>query len=191
MRRLVLGPGFALGRGREGTPERLSEIGKDLGFTVDVCPPLEEDGGIVSSSAVRAALAAGDMERVAQLLGRPYALEGPVVAGARRGRLLGFPTANIAVGADRALPAFGVYATTAYPGGIRHPAATNIGIRPTFDNGAPSVEVYILDFDGDLYGQNLRIELVKRLRGEMRFGDIEALKAQMEKDIANARAVLA
>jgi riboflavin kinase/FMN adenylyltransferase len=190
MKRLFIGPGFALGRGREGTPEVLSRLGEKLGFFVDVCPPFQVEGEVISSSAVRGALAEGDMETVTRLLGRHYALRGPVVRGAERGRTIGFPTANVSVGADRALPPFGVYATWAYPGEAMRAAATNIGVRPTFDNGAPSVEVFILDFEGDLYGHILRIELVKRLRGEQRFGNVEELVKQMNKDVEDARAVL-
>lgn len=190
MQRLVIGPSFTLGRGREGTPEILQKLGEELGFAVDICPPLVENGRVVSASAVRAALAEGDMETVAHLLGRPYALYGPVVRGVERGRSLGFPTANIAVGADRALPPFGVYITKAYLGEKWYAAATNIGQRPTFDDGERTVEVHILDFDGDLYEQNLRIELLKRVRGEMRFPSVEALKKQIAQDIETVRTVL-
>ena len=118
------------------------------------------------------------METAARLLGRPFSLRGPVVHGAERGRTIGFPTANIAITPDRALPAFGVYVTRAHVGGKTYMGATNIGIKPTFDDERPSVETYILDFEGDLYGRELRIEMLHRLRGEQKFDGIDALVAR-------------
>jgi len=157
---------------------------------VEEIPLLAADAEKVGSSAVRLALARGDMETVASLLGRLFSLRGPVVRGAERGKSLGFPTANIAFGLDRALPAFGVYVTRAYLGEGTYPAVTNIGLRPTFGEDKPTVETYILDFEGELHGRELRIELLHRLRGEMRFPNVDALKEQIEKDIAVARAYL-
>ena len=145
----------------------------------------------ISSSDIRAGLAAGDIERVNDLLGRRFSLHGPVVRGRERGRTIGFPTANIAVGADRALPATGVYATLATIDGRVLPSATNIGVRPTFDDhDAISVECHILDYDADLYGRDLRIDLVTRLRGEIKFDGVEALRAQLARDCRDARAAL-
>jgi riboflavin kinase/FMN adenylyltransferase len=191
MKLLVVGSDFALGRGREGTTDVLAGIGGEMGFVVDVVPLLAASGEKVGSTAVRQALARGDMEMAASLLGRPFALRGPVIKGAERGKGLGFPTANMAFGRDRALPAFGVYVTRAYLREGVFPAVTNIGLRPTFDEDKPTVETFILDFQGEVYGQELRIELVHRLRGEVRFPTPEALRDQIEKDVAATRAYLA
>ena len=191
MKLLGVGSDFALGRGREGTTDVLAGIGGEMGFVVDVVPLLAASGEKVGSTAVRQALARGDMETAASLLGRPFALRGPVIKGAERGKGLGFPTANMAFGRDRALPAFGVYVTRAYLREGVFPAVTNIGLRPTFDEDKPTVETFILDFQGEVYGQELRIELVHRLRGEVRFPTPEALRDQIEKDVAATRAYLA
>ena len=189
---LVIGPDFALGRGRGGDPAALQALGRELGFTVDVIDLLRDDAHKISSSDLRRALADGDIAHVNALLGRRFALHGPVVRGFERGRSIGVPTANIAVGADRALPATGVYATLARVEGALRPSVTNIGVRPTFaDSSALSVECHILDYDGDLYDQDLRIELATRLRGEMKFSGVEALVAQMRCDMEAARKALA
>lgn len=189
IRFILMGPDNAFGRGREGTPARVEEFGHELGFDVEVLQSKLQgaDSGRVSATAVRESLAAGDMERAADLLGRPYALRGPVVRGHDRGRGIGFPTANIAVTPDRALPAFGVYVTRAYVGGRAYQSATNIGINPTFQDERPSVETYILDLEGDLYGRELRIEVLHRLRGEMKFPSIEDLAAAIAADVEATR----
>jgi riboflavin kinase/FMN adenylyltransferase len=191
MKLLVVGSDFALGRGREGTTDVLTRIGGEMGFVVEVVPLLAASGEKVGSTAVRHALERGDMETVASLLGRPFALRGPVVRGAERGKGLGFPTANMAFGQDRALPAFGVYVTRAHLREGVFPAVTNIGLRPTFDEDRPTVETFILDFQGEVYGQELRADLLHRLRGEVRFANPEALQEQIEKDVAATRAYLA
>ena len=190
MKLLVVGSDFALGRGREGSTDVLAAIGGEMGFEVDVVSLLAASGEKVGSTAVRQALTRGDMETVASLLGRPFALRGPVIKGAERGKGLGFPTANMAFGQDRALPAFGVYVTRGYLREGVFPAVTNIGLRPTFDEDKPTVETFILDFQGEVYGQELRIELLHRLRGEVRFPSPEALREQIEKDVAQTRAYL-
>jgi riboflavin kinase/FMN adenylyltransferase len=196
MKLLVVGSDFALGRGREGTTDVVARIGGEMGFVVDVVPLLAASGeadapsGKVGSTAVRHALERGDMETVASLLGRPFSLRGPVIKGAERGKGLGFPTANMAFGQDRALPAFGVYVTRAYLREGVFPAVTNIGLRPTFGEDKPTVETFILDFQGEVYGQELRIELLHRLRGEVRFPSPQALQEQIEKDVAATRAYL-
>jgi riboflavin kinase/FMN adenylyltransferase len=188
MRLLVVGPDFALGRNRAGTIGVMREIGERLGFRVEVAPLLAEADEKVGSSAIRQALAAGDVERVGRLLGRPFSLRGPVVAGDRRGRTLGFPTANIAIGLDRALPAYGIYVTRAYVRESAYESCTSIGIRPTFDvEPRPVVETFILDFDEDIYGREMQIDLLHRLRGEERFASAEELIAQMEKDVRDTR----
>ncbi|MPZ47770.1 MAG: bifunctional riboflavin kinase/FAD synthetase [Dehalococcoidia bacterium] len=191
MRLLVMGPDNAFGRNREATPEGVAAIGRTLGFEVEVLPrALSESETPLSATAIRKALAEGDLDTVEKQLGRRYSLRGPVIHGDERGHLLGFPTANISVTADRALPAFGVYATWAYLGETRYASATNIGRRPTFGGERVNVETYIFDFDQDIYDQQLRIELVSRLRPEQKFEGIEAIKAQIERDVVQARALL-
>lgn len=188
MRYLLMGPDNAFGRGREGTPARVAEIADDLGFEVEVLrDPLDGGGGRVSATAIRTALAEGEMEAAARLLGRPFALRGPVVRGQERGRAIGFPTANMAVTPDRALPAFGVYVTRSHAAGSAYMSATNIGINPTFDDARPTVETYLLDFEGDLYGRELRVEVLHRLRGEIKFAGIEPLVAAIAADVQATR----
>jgi riboflavin kinase/FMN adenylyltransferase len=191
MRLLVMGPDNAFGRNREGSPEAMAAVGRELGFEVIVMPaPLSSEQVTVSSTAIRKALAEGDLPAVEALLGRRYSLRGPVVKGDQRGRTLGFPTANIGVTPDRALPAFGVYATWALAGESRRQSATSIGVRPQFDGEHPSVETFLFDFDGDLYDQTLRIELVQRLRPELKFESVEALISQMHADVERSREIL-
>jgi riboflavin kinase/FMN adenylyltransferase len=189
MQFLLMGPDHAFGRGREGTPQRCAEIGAELGFAVEVLPAaLAGTSGAVSATAIRKALADGEMEMVAQLLGRPFGLRGPVVRGHERGRGLGFPTANMAVTPDRALPAFGVYVTRVHAAGDTFMGATNIGVNPTFDDARPSVETYVLDFEGDLYSREMRVEELHRLRGEKRFGHLDDLVAAIGADVEAVRA---
>ncbi len=187
MRFLLVGPDFALGRGRQGDATTLAEIGRQMGFEVESLAPLVENGIVVSSSAIRAALEAGDIDTVNDLLGRPFSLHGPVVRGVERGRIIGFPTANLAIGSGLALPPFGVYVTHALVDGSGYASVTNIGRRPTFDNGERTVEVHIMDFDRDLYGKEIRVDVLKRLRGEVRFDSAEALSEQIRRDVAAAR----
>ncbi len=185
---LLMGPDNAFGRGREGTPQRVAEIADELGFELEVLrQPLGDGNGRVSATAIRNAIGEGDMETAARLLGRPFSLRGPVVRGHERGRSIGFPTANMAVTPDRALPAFGGYVTRSHIGDRTYPSATNIGINPTFDDAAPSVETYILDFEGDLYGRELRIELLHHLRGEAKFAGIDELVAAIDADVRAVR----
>jgi riboflavin kinase/FMN adenylyltransferase len=191
VRFMLEGPDHALGRGREGTVAVLSELGREMGYQLEVLEAYTEGELVVSSTAVRSALGEGDMRRVAELLGRPFSLHGPVVEGARRGKGIGFPTANIAIGADRALPPFGVYVARAYLGEAQYKAVTNIGRRPTFDKGERTIEVYLLDYQGnDFYGHDLRIDLLERLRPERRFASAEELRAQIQRDVAAAGAAL-
>jgi riboflavin kinase/FMN adenylyltransferase len=187
LRFLLVGPDFALGRGRQGDATTLAEIGRQIGFEVEPLPPLVENGIVVSSSAIRAALEAGDIDTVNDLLGRPFSLHGPIVRGVERGRVIGFPTANVAIGSGLALPPFGVYVTRAWVDGAGYPSVTNIGRRPTFDNGERTVEVHIMDFDSDLYGKEVRVDVLKRLRGEVRFEGAEALSEQIRRDVVAAR----
>jgi riboflavin kinase/FMN adenylyltransferase len=191
MRLLFMGPDHAFGRDREGTPDRMTELGRRLGFAVELLrTPLNADDHTVSATAIRTALTAGDLDTVASLLGRPYSIRGPVVRGQELGRQIGFPTANVGITADRALPAFGVYAAWAYLGESRYMAAANVGVRPTVAGTVPTVEAHILDFEGDIYGKSLKLELVKRLRPERRFPGLDALKAQIAADVAAVREVL-
>ncbi len=190
MKGLVLGEDFALGKKREGNTATLRRIGEDRGFSVTVVPPEKHDGEVVSSTAIKAALVAGDMGKAARMLGRPFRLEGHVVTGDGRGGRLGFPTANLDLDAEQALPNDGVYAGQAYIGNERQAALLNIGVRPTFGAGRRIVEVYILDFEGDLYGSHLIIDIIERLRGEVRFDSADKLKKQIEADIEKGRAVL-
>lgn len=188
LRLLLVGPDFALGRDREGTVERLRDLGDERGFEVEACPLLDEDDAKVGSGAVRRALAEGDMEAVSRLLGRPFALRGPVVRGEERGQKIDFATANIAVAPDLAIPKFGVYVTRAYLGEAVYPSVTNIGERPTFGAGRPTIETHLLDFDGVTYERELRIELLQRLRDEQRFSGVDELVEQIRHDVVATRA---
>lgn len=189
---LWVGPDFALGRGREGDTERLAELGRQMGFALHVVPPYDWRGEPVRSSRVRALLTEdGAVEQAAELLGRPYRLWGEVVAGAKRGHQLGFPTANLQVPEERLVPAFGVYACWAWRGDRGYPAVVNVGVRPSFDNGHPSVEAYLLDFSDDLYGETLGLSFIARLRGEKKFANIADLVAQIGADARRAKEILA
>jgi riboflavin kinase/FMN adenylyltransferase len=188
---LVVGPDFAVGRDRKGDAAALQALGDDRGFEVVVAQMLAEDDAKVGSAAVRDALARGDMAVVQQLLGRAFALRGPVVRGAERGRTIGFPTANIAVAPDLALPPFGVYVTRAFLGESSYESVTNIGKRPTFDENRPTIEVHLFGFDGDCYEQEMRIDVLHRLRDEQRFDGVPALVAQIKRDVSNARSFFA
>jgi len=190
MRGLVVGPDFALGKNREGSADQLRLLGQEMGFIVEVVPPVVLDGQVISSSAVRLALAQGDMETVEKLFGRPFSLSGQVVTGDRRGRVLGFPTANLDVEPEQALPSDGVYVTVAHIDHESLPSVTNIGVRPTFGGGKRLVEAYLLDYEGELREQRLRIDLLDKLRDEKHFDTAEELKAQIRKDVEQARAFL-
>ncbi|NQT71516.1 MAG: bifunctional riboflavin kinase/FAD synthetase [Chloroflexi bacterium] len=185
---MVIGPDFALGRGRDGTAEVIRSIGEELEFTVDVVSPIQVGEQIVSSTAIRQALSQGGIRNVTQLLGRRFRLSGTVVHGDHRGgKLLGFPTVNLSVLRNRALPADGTYITLAYVGDQVFRAVTNIGRRPTFGPGERTIETHVLDFDDDLYEKEFSIKFVKRLRGEMKFESLEKLKEQIAADVKLAR----
>jgi riboflavin kinase / FMN adenylyltransferase len=190
LRELWVGEDFSMGRKREGNIPRLIEIGHELGYTVGTVAPKLVDGVRVSSSRVRDLLSEGRIAEIVPLLGRQFAVEGPVVHGDARGRTIGFPTANIAVPGNHALPADGVYACYAHLGDEKRPAVANIGVRPTFEGLQRRVEAHLLDFDRDLYGQMMRLSFVERLRGEQKFSGIEELVAQIGRDVARGRAVL-
>jgi len=190
LRELVIGPDFTLGRDREGNASTLRALGADMGFAVTVVPPVKVNGDVVSSTAIREALAGGDLKRVRSLVGRPFSLHGRVVHGDSRGAKLDFPTANLEVDPGQALPAEGVYATWAYIDEHAYESMTNIGRRPTFGGRRSGVEVYILGYQGNLYGQELKIDIMERLRGERQFDTVEALKSQIVEDIEQGRAIL-
>lgn len=180
---VAVGDNFRFGQKARGTPEMLAERTE---FQTRVEPLVEVDGETVSSTRIRALIAAGDLEGARRCLGVPFMIEGEVVSGDKRGRELGFPTANIVPDDRFVLPGHGVYA--AFADGL--PAAVSIGVRPTFDSGrGVLVETYILDRDVDLYGKILRVAFVKRLRGEKRFDSAEELIEQMERDVEETRAV--
>ncbi len=191
MKGLVIGPDFALGRNRQGDAAYLREAGKELGFWVETVEPLILNGIIVRSRRIRQTITQGDVTTGNQLLGRTFYLSGKVVVGDRRGRQLGFPTANLSIAPNMMLPGDGIYATWAVIDGVRHPSATSIGIRPTFGLSERLVEVYVIDFGADLYGQTVGVEFVKKLRNQETFSSIEALVEQVEQDVADARLVLA
>lgn len=187
----AVGFDFTYGKGRAGSPESLARDGAALGFTVGVCPRVDDPDGLkLSSSAVREAVHAGDMARAATILGRPFAIAGEVIHGDKRGRTIGVPTANVALG-DYMRPAYGVYATrTRLPDGRVVDGVANLGVRPMYALETPLLEVWLFDFDGDLYGQTIETELVAFLRGEMAFDGLEALKVQIAADAAAAREAL-
>ena len=192
IRHAAVGFDFTFGKGRTGSPEALRRYGEELGFTVSVVDRLDDRDGLkLSSSAVREALKAGDMARAATILGRPFAIEGQVIHGDKRGRTIGVPTANVALG-DYMRPAYGVYATrTRLPDGRTFDGVANLGVRPMFRLDQPLLETWLFDFSGDLYGQTVETDLVAFLRGEMAFDDLDALKAQIDRDATAARAALA
>ncbi|NPA93159.1 MAG: bifunctional riboflavin kinase/FAD synthetase [Chloroflexi bacterium] len=193
LRRLWVGYDFALGRNREGDIPTLRRLGERFRYTLHVVEAYRLDGEIVSSTRIRQALAEGDVTRAERFLGRRYAVRGKVVQGDGRGRSLGFPTANLDIWPKRMLPAAGVYACYAQVEGQTYPAVVNIGVRPTFEDAPvpPRVEAHLLDFSGDLYGKELVLEFVVRLRAERRFPSPQALVDQIRRDIAAARAHLA
>lgn len=186
----TVGWDFHFGKGRGGSPAFLSAAGARHGFAVDVVEPhTAEDGELVSSSRVRAALERGDLAEAAGLLGYRFFVEGEIVGGDRRGRDLGFPTANMRLPADVRL-AHGVYAVLFRVDGVTRMGAANWGRRPQFDNGAPVLETHVLDFSGDLYGKTVEVTFVSHLRPEAKFASVEVLIAQMGLDCAEARALL-
>jgi len=188
----AVGFDFTFGKGRSGSPEALARYGQTAGFTVSPVARVDDAHGLkLSSSAVREALKAGDMARATAILGRPFAIEGEVIHGDKRGRTIGVPTLNIALG-DYMRPAYGVYATrTHLPDGRVVDGVASLGVRPMYPTEEPLLEVWLFDFDGDLYGQTVETELVAFLRPEMTFDGLAALKVQIEADATAARAALA
>lgn len=191
---LVLGHDFVLGHDREGSAEVLSALGQTYGFSVCRVPALRDEAGrVISSSLLRELLRAGNVQGAARLMGRPHRVSGTVESGFQRGRLLGFPTANLKLAHTTSiLPAVGVYATTARLSGqsFLYPSVTNIGRNPTFDNTQLTVETHVLDFEGDLYNQPFTVYFHHHIRGEIKFASLDELKAQIQADTAQARLLL-
>lgn len=184
---VYLGKGFAFGKDRGGNIELLQRLSPELGFVAHEVEEVQLRGARVSSSAIRELLAAGRVNVARRMLGRPYGVEGVIIRGLRRGHTIGFPTANLKP-RNRVIPRYGVYATATLIDGIWRRSITNIGVRPTFETEAePSIESYIFDFDGDLYGDVLRVRFLHRIRDERKFNGIDELKAQIEHDTGVAR----
>jgi riboflavin kinase/FMN adenylyltransferase len=188
-REVVVGFNHTFGRGARGTPDLLRDVAAPLAIRVHVVAPLRVDGVVVSSSSVREALRQGDVRRAASLLGRPYTIRGRVVRGAMRGRQLGFPTANLTPAGPMLLAA-GVYAARAEWDGGSGPAVVNVGVRPTFGESTPTIEAHLLDVKVDLYDQPLSLAFVARIREEMKFPSVDALRARIGEDVAAARTLL-
>ena len=190
---LVIGYDTALGRGREAGAARLTEIGKGLGYSIQVVPALADATGVISSTRIRRAILAGDVAAAASDLGRPFSITGLVIHGDGRGHTINLPTANIQIPPEKIMPAFGIYACRAWVKGRPHLAATSLGVRPTFygDNlPAPTIEAHLLDFHQDLYGQAVKLEFVEYLRPEEKYDSVEALLAQIQLDIKRTREIL-
>jgi riboflavin kinase/FMN adenylyltransferase len=188
-RHVVIGYDFRFGKGRTGDPEAMRREGAARGFGVTVVAQVGEAGEVFSSNAIRAELAQGDVSGAAQMLGHWWRLSGRVIGGFKRGAGLGFPTANIALPPGTAL-AHGIYAVRVHVGTEAYAAAAYLGTRPTFDDGAPMLEVFLFGFDGDLYGKEIAVEFIAYVRADAKFASAEALKDQIAKDCAQARAIL-
>ncbi len=186
-REVYLGHGFAFGKDRGGNIDLLRSMGEKLGFVADEVDEVQLRGRRVSSSAIRKLLVDGKINLARRMLGRPYGVEGVIIRGDRRGHTIGFPTANLKPH-NRVIPKYGVYATATLVDGHWRKSITNIGVRPTFESGAdPSIETYIFDFDGELYGDVLRVRFLHRIRDEKKFSGIDELKGQIERDTRTAR----
>ncbi|HVF58054.1 MAG TPA: bifunctional riboflavin kinase/FAD synthetase [Pyrinomonadaceae bacterium] len=186
-REVYLGRGFAFGRDREGNISLLKEVSERLGFYAEEVREVCLRGQRISSSRIRELLAAGRVNLARRMLGRPYGVEGRVVRGAERGRSIGFPTANLQP-QNRVIPRGGVYVSATLIGGLWRRSVTNVGVRPTFEKEAePSIETYVMDWGGDLYGDVVRVRFLRRLRDERRFSSVEELKRQINLDVERAR----
>jgi riboflavin kinase / FMN adenylyltransferase len=191
MRGMVMGPDFALGHQAEGSNTALQKLGQELGFSVTPLPYVLNNGDTISSTAIRHAMANGAMEKVQRMMGRPFSLHGKVIRGFGRGSgVLSFPTVNLDILAGQALPGDGVYATVAHTGDNTYPSVTNVGTNPTFGNNARTIESFFLDFHDNLYGHEVKIDFVQKIRGEIKFNDPAELKTQIELDIQEARKIL-
>ncbi len=189
---LLIGYDFALGKGREGNATRLTELGRELNYTTEVIEAVSDESGVISSTEIRKLVSVGDVADAAKLLGRNYILQGPVIHGDGRGRKFDIPTANIDYPKDKVIPAYGIYAACAWMDDKKYMSAVNIGINPTFtpDKQTPNLEAYILDFKQDIYGKNVKIEFVVRLRDELKFDSVRELIEQIQRDVAKTREIL-
>ena len=190
MKALVVGPDFAIGHRREGNVQTLKALGESSGFVVEQVHPVDLDGEAIHTGAIRELIAQGNVEKASRMLGRSFSLTGTVVEGDRRGRTIGFPTANLSVADDIAVPMKGIYATWAVVEGRRIMAATCIGYRPTFGIHGMTIEAFILNFDEDIYGTPLRLEFVRRIRDELTFSSVESLVEQMKLDVEQTQDIL-
>lgn len=189
---LILGYDSTLGKNREGDATRLREIGQQLGYTVEVVSALSDESGVISSTEIRKLIETGNVAEAARLMGHPYSLHGPVIHGDARGRTINVPTANIAYSHDKMIPANGIYACWAYLKGKKYQAAINIGVNPTFtpEKQIPNVEAHLLDFRDEIYGEDVKLEFVQRLRNELRFDSVEKLLEQIWRDIEDTKQIL-
>ena len=189
VRHVVIGHDFFFGKNRGGTPEIMQAAADKLGFGITIVAPVAEGGEAFSSSNIRLRLSQGDVVGAAQMMGRWWRVEGAVVGGAKRGVGLGFPTANLPLRRGTGL-GHGIYAVRVYLGASRYEGAAYLGTRPTYDNGMPVLEVFLFDFEGDLYGRAIEVEFIDFIRDDRKFDTSEALIAQMQQDCANARNIL-
>src|SRR5580658_6002884 len=190
VREVVVGHSVNFGHKRAGNASVMVELGREFGFDTTVVGPVKQAGMEVSSTKIRELISSGEVRSAAKLLGRYHFLNGSVVRGRERGRTIGFPTANLA-NETECVPPDGVYATRVILADGAHPSITNVGMRPTFAESARSIEAHIFDFDRDLYGERIKLELIERIRPERKFDNAEALKAQIAIDLGKAREILA
>lgn len=190
--RLILGYDSTLGKNREGNAARLAEIGLELGYAVETVTALGDESGVISSTEIRKLITVGKVDEAARLMGHPYRLQGLVSHGDQRGRTIGFPTANLNYAREKVMPAGGIYACWAQVRQQRYMAAVNVGTNPTFtpDKQTLSVEAYLLDFDQEIYDETVTLEFEQRLRDELKYDSVEALVAQIRRDVEQTRAVL-
>ena len=193
LKHLLIGYDFALGKGREGNVNRLTEIGRELDYSVEVINALSDESGVISSTEIRKLVGTGNVIEAGKLLGYNYTLSGEVIRGARRGRTINFPTANIDYPKQKVTPPNGIYAGWVHLGNEKFMAATNIGFNPTFtpERQTPSLEAYLLDFERDIYGQEVKLEFVFRIRDELKFYSVEALIGKIHEDVEKTRELLA
>ena len=189
VRHVVIGHDFFFGKNRGGTPEIMKAAADKFGFGITIVAPVAEGGEAFSSSNIRLRLSQGDVVGAGQMMGRWWRVKGEVVGGAKRGVGLGFPTANVPLGRGTGL-GHGIYAVRVYLGSDRYDGAAYLGTRPTYDNDMPVLEVFLFDFDGDLYGRAIKVEFIDFIRDDRKFDTSTALIAQMQQDCANARNIL-
>jgi riboflavin kinase/FMN adenylyltransferase len=189
---LLIGYDFALGKGREGNATRLAELGLVLDYAVEVIPALSDESGVISSTEIRKLVSTGNVSEAFKLLGHPYTLSGEVIHGAHRGRTINYPTANVDYPVQKVIPPNGIYACWARLGTERFMAATNIGFNPTFtpERKTQSLEAYLLDFDRDIYGQQMTLEFIARIRDELKFDSVDALIQKIGEDVEKTREIL-